>query len=250
MKQILLMIAVVTVVGCGKKPAEESVFDQGRPDITKPSNLPAKTEAQIEAEAKTFAGTKVKAEAGDAEAQTNLGVMYDEGQGVEQSFKDAVKWYRKAADQGDADAQSNLGLMYYKGQGVEQDFKEAFKWYQKTADQGEAKAQSNLGVMYRDGLGVDQDFKEAVKWYQKASDQGDAKAQNNLGSVYYSGEGVEKDLVIAYAWFTIAAAKGNELAINNKADQADVMTPEQITETEALVKEMTSKNPKLIQYEE
>ena len=87
-----------------------------------------------------FEKVKVKAlaEKGDAIAQFNLGVMYDEGQGVEQSFKDAVKWYRKAADQGDADAQSNLGLMYYKGQGVEQDFKEAFKWWKKAADQGHA----------------------------------------------------------------------------------------------------------------
>ncbi|HIG81474.1 MAG TPA: hypothetical protein EYQ62_07545, partial [Verrucomicrobiales bacterium] len=69
MKQILLMIALVALVGCGKKPAEESVFEQGRPDVTKPSKPPAKTEAQIEAENKAFAETKAKAEAGDAEAQ-------------------------------------------------------------------------------------------------------------------------------------------------------------------------------------
>jgi hypothetical protein len=69
MKQILLMIAVVALMGCGKKPAEESVFDQGRPDATKPSEPPAKTEAQIEAETKTFAETKVKAEVGDADTQ-------------------------------------------------------------------------------------------------------------------------------------------------------------------------------------
>ena len=54
MKQILLMIAVVVLVGCGKKPAEESVFGQGRPDATKPSKPPAKTEAQIEAEVKAL----------------------------------------------------------------------------------------------------------------------------------------------------------------------------------------------------
>ena len=87
MKQILLMIAVVALVGCGKKPAEESVFDQGRPDITKPSKPPAKTEAQIEAENKAFAETKAKAEAGDAEAQFNLGFMYRKGQGVGAGFQ-------------------------------------------------------------------------------------------------------------------------------------------------------------------
>ena len=37
---------------------------------------------------------------GFAYAQYNLGVMYDNGQGVQQDYKEAVKWYRKAAEQG------------------------------------------------------------------------------------------------------------------------------------------------------
>ena len=45
-------------------------------------------------------------------AQYNLGVMYDNGDGVPQDYKEAVKWYRLAAEQGDASAQYNLGLMY------------------------------------------------------------------------------------------------------------------------------------------
>ncbi|MBT5846769.1 MAG: sel1 repeat family protein [Verrucomicrobiales bacterium] len=114
---------------------------------------------------------------------------YDNGEGLEQDFKEAVKRYQKAADQGDAEAQMNLGGMYENGQGVEQDDKEAFKWYQKAfkwyqkaADQGDAEAQMNLGLMYENGEGVEQDDKEAVKWYQKAADQGDALAQYILDS--------------------------------------------------------------------
>ena len=42
------------------------------------------------------------AEAGDEVAQYNLGVMYDNGRGVLQDYKEAVKWYRLAAEQGDA----------------------------------------------------------------------------------------------------------------------------------------------------
>ena len=67
------------------------------------------------------------AEQGDAEAQHNLGVMYDKGQGVPQDDKEAVKWYRLAAEQEHADAQYNLGLMYDKGIGVHQDFNEAVR---------------------------------------------------------------------------------------------------------------------------
>jgi TPR repeat protein len=71
----------------------------------------------------------------------------------------------EGANRGHMLAQHGLSLMYYIGQGVKQDFKEAAKWYRKAADQGDAEAQSNLGTMYKDGLGVKQNFKEAVKWY-------------------------------------------------------------------------------------
>ena len=62
------------------------------------------------------------AEAGDAELQFSLGVMYEHGEGVRQDYAEAVRWYRKAAEQGYAEAQNNLGLMYDQGQGVRQDY--------------------------------------------------------------------------------------------------------------------------------
>ena len=52
-----------------------------------------------------------KAEQGDAEAQYNLGEMYDTGKGVPQDFMMARGWYERAAVQGHADAQSALGSM-------------------------------------------------------------------------------------------------------------------------------------------
>lgn len=52
------------------------------------------------------------AELGDAEAQYNLGVMFDQGASVEQDLAQAASWYRKAAEQGFVDAQTNLGMMW------------------------------------------------------------------------------------------------------------------------------------------
>ena len=49
---------------------------------------------------KKFEETKAKAEKGDAVAQSLLGFMYQYGEGVQKDFKEAVKWYRKAAEQG------------------------------------------------------------------------------------------------------------------------------------------------------
>ena len=92
---------------------------------------------------------KPLAEKGLPEAQFNLGLMYDNGQGVSQDYAEAVKWYRKAAEQGNAKAQYNLGAMYNNGQGVPQDYAEAVTWYRKAAEQGNAKAQYNLGIDVR-----------------------------------------------------------------------------------------------------
>jgi hypothetical protein len=58
------------------------------------------------------------AELGEADAQYYLGGMYHNGEGVNQDYKTAVKWYRLAADQGLAKAQDNLGFMYQQGDGV------------------------------------------------------------------------------------------------------------------------------------
>ena len=57
-----------------------------------------------------------------------------------------------------------------------QDYKEAVKWYRLAAEQGHAEAQINLGVMYETGRGVLQDNTMAHMWYNIASANGNEKA--------------------------------------------------------------------------
>jgi TPR repeat protein len=148
------------------------------------------------------------AEGGNAVAQFNLGLMYDQGQGVQQNYAEAAKWYRLAAAQGNAGAQLNLGLMYDEGHGVHQDYSEAMKWYRLAAAQGNAGAQFNLGVMYTFGQGVQQNYAEAAKWYLLAAAHGDAHAQFNLGLMYAQGRGVKQNYAEAVKWYRLAAAQG------------------------------------------
>ena len=61
---------------------------------------------------------KPLAELGDADAQYNLGVMYEDGLGVSQDHKAAIKWFSLAANQGHAGAQYQLGMIYELGKGV------------------------------------------------------------------------------------------------------------------------------------
>ncbi len=51
----------------------------------------------------------IEAYEGSTDAQFNLGVMYIEGKGVEQSRDEAIFWFTKAAQQGHREAQYNLG---------------------------------------------------------------------------------------------------------------------------------------------
>ena len=80
----------------------------------------------------------------------------------------ALKAFRPLAEQGNAAAQSNLGVMYEKGQGVSQDYKEAARWYRDAADQGNATAQFNLARLYGLGQGVPQDYVYSHMWLSLA----------------------------------------------------------------------------------
>jgi TPR repeat protein len=62
-------------------------------------------------------------------AQYYMGMMYMKGQGVEQDYKNAGKWFRKASEKNIPQAQYKLGDLYFKGRGVPKDYEYAYVWY-------------------------------------------------------------------------------------------------------------------------
>lgn len=92
---------------------------------------------------------QAEALAGNAAAETRLGDLYFQGQGVEQNHDRALLWYRRAAKRNYADAQFNLGNMYLLGEGVLRNDKKALAWYEKAAEQGHEAAQKNLESLKR-----------------------------------------------------------------------------------------------------
>ncbi len=100
----------------------------------------------------------------------------------------AAGWFFRAAEQGYADAQFNLGLMYANGEGVEQDMSRAVELFKKAAEQGHVDAQNNLGAMYFTGDGVTRDEKKAIEWFEKAAAQGNEDAQANLDAIRAAGK--------------------------------------------------------------
>ena len=197
------------------------------------------------AEVVDLEGTRAKVEHGEAEAQKKLGSIYAKGQGVAQSYSEAAKWYRKAADQGHAGAQAALGELYEAGQGVPCDAAQAAQWYRRAAEKGHVVGQYSLAVLYVMGKGVPRDIAQAVNWYRQAADQGNALAQYNLGMRYNQGDGLPQDRVEAYKWLRLAAAQNLPDAAKARDELKRSMTREQITEGQRRADAFAARTPVL-----
>jgi TPR repeat protein len=83
------------------------------------------------------------AKGGSADAQYNLGVIYENGTGVPQDYKTAMKWYRRAAEQGHSSAQNNLGSMYLSGKVLGENDARAHMWFNIAASLGDERGRKN-----------------------------------------------------------------------------------------------------------
>lgn len=138
----------------------------------------------------------VKAEAGDTDAQLRVGAAYDSGRGAPRDGKQAMKWYRMAAERGNAEAQNSVG----SGLQAEKRYEEALHWYEKASAQGHALATNNLAYLYDLGLGVKQDRRKGFELYSRAADLGWAEAMWNIANMYGAGQLGEKDMLNACVW--------------------------------------------------
>lgn len=158
----------------------------------------------------SFDETKTKAEAGDAEAQNNLGKMYNEGSGVNKDINQARDWFKKSAEQGNVNGEVSLGKWYLaKDKKDNGDYNEILKWFRKAAEQGCAEAQIQLGTMSHDGVGTGRDIAAAIKWYRKAADQGNTDALERLGHMYDDGDGVPANGQEAAKYYRLAVYAGS-----------------------------------------
>lgn len=127
----------------------------------------------------------------------------------------AFRWYESSADAGDIDAQNDMGDILLQGRWTSRDVLGAVKWYGKAAEKFSPYAQYNLGLIYLNGdPSFPQDYNEAVEWFYLAAERGYAPAQFTLGDMFYMGEGVKQDSIEAYAWWKLAEQSApNNVAI-------------------------------------
>eukprot|EP01088_Endostelium_zonatum_P011033 TRINITY_DN24809_c0_g1_i1.p1 TRINITY_DN24809_c0_g1~~TRINITY_DN24809_c0_g1_i1.p1 ORF type:complete len:229 (-),score=43.45 TRINITY_DN24809_c0_g1_i1:266-928(-) len=131
----------------------------------------------------------LSAVAGSAYANYRLGKAFYEGSRIHKDYRSAKKYIGLAAEGGFVFAQFKLGDVLYI---EEEKPKEAVMWWRKAAEDGHPEAQYCLGNAYDQGDGVEQNKIEAINWWRKAAEQGERQAQYNLACAYLEGEGVEK----------------------------------------------------------
>jgi hypothetical protein len=151
-------------------------------------------------------------ELGSVQATIELGHMYELGRGVTLDLKKANQLYRMAADRGNANAQFNVACALV-GEGH---IEEAITFYRLAADQKFTAAEHTLGVLYVRGEGVERNYYEARRWLARAADGTGhmaAASMYDIGNLYRLGYGVERDIEEGRRWYERAAAMGDKDAI-------------------------------------
>jgi len=195
--------------------------------------------------AQSLPGLKKLAEAGDADAQGKLGVLYVMGVAVGQDFAKAMELFQKAAAAGNAKAQADLAADYLAGKSMAINPTLAGEWFEKAAQAGHGPAQIQLGILCIQARGRRQDIAAGIKWIETASRSGhpvsaknakdllarlkkfppslvrdidrliekakagDLKSQTRLAKSHQTGDGVRMDLKEATRWLRHAARQGD-----------------------------------------
>lgn len=67
-----------------------------------------------------------------------------------EDFETAMKYYQEAAEAGNTDGMVSIGLLYQNGKGVEASAETTLKWYQKIIDAGDSDGWWFAGTAYED----------------------------------------------------------------------------------------------------
>lgn len=154
-----------------------------------------------------------RAQAGDAAAQTLVAEIFDRGLGVKRDRKEAVFWYKQAAEGGDPAGMFKYALLLMEGRNVPRDRNMAEDYMKKAADKGNPSAQFNHAqILVADNPG-EPGLRAAMPYYEKSAEQGIADAQYALSQLYTNLEGLPPEKTgRAREWLVRAARAGYDTA--------------------------------------
>ncbi len=155
------------------------------------------------------AGLRVAAEQGYAEAQTLLGQVLLDGQGVAVDQVQALDWFKTASQSDHSMAINMVGRCIENGWGVAADPAEAASWYKRAAELGLDWGMYNYANLLARGSVIPPNRAEAFRLYHAAAAQGHAKSMNVIGRFVEEGWETPCDLELAADWYRRAAEAGD-----------------------------------------
>jgi hypothetical protein len=189
----------------------------------------------------------LQARQGDVRAMDQLGILYTSGKGVEPDRREALMWFRRAAENGYVSSQYNyavlliderkeslainwlkkadanghvrachkLGELYHEGRGVPKSSDEAYEYFLRNARNGIPASMKWVAVLWQNGDGTERRPEDAAVIIEYLAELGDATSQVMMGNTYDAAVGVEKDDAKAIEWYLKAARQGSTTAMNN-----------------------------------
>lgn len=195
-----------------------------------------------------FAALEGAAEAGQPIALWRLGIMYENGEGVEVDRVKAFGYFSRIANdnantppkslEADIVAQSfvKVGDYYRDGlpdAGIKVDNRRAHALLLHAASYfGDADAQYRVGRLYLDENELGLNTLQGARWLSLAAKKGHASAQATLGDLLFNGDGIDAQPIEGLMWLTVAQHHAigvpEENAIIELLNRAmSVATPEQ-----------------------
>jgi TPR repeat protein len=151
----------------------------------------------------------VRANDGDAAAQTLVAEILSRGLGVPLNAAEAAKWYQRAAEQGVPQAQFQYALMLLDGRYVKKDERQAHALLQAAAEAGNTLAQFNFAQLLVSEDPGDAGLARAVPYYERAAATGLADAQYAMAQIYANGVGGKKQDDVRARRLLVLAARQN-----------------------------------------
>jgi TPR repeat protein len=161
---------------------------------------------------------------GVTDAYYRVGVLYEEGRGVEQDYTMSANMFHKAAEKEHGDACYRLGQLYQYENGVEPNYLKAYQFYEKAQDIGQVEAHKILNITLERTIASNEDIKEnyldpSSQEYQDSlsmckyvAEHGDIEVQFRVGFAYEHIVS-EPNYVEAFNWYAMAAEGSHMEAI-------------------------------------
>lgn len=174
------------------------------------------------------------AEGGDADAQMEVALHYDNGIKAEENVivspnaKMAYEWTKRAYENGNLEAAEAYAYHLSNGTNCPKNTGMAIRLYEDAIKAGSSTAAHNLGIEYRD----QHKFKKAFSLYKKND------TDFSIGMCYYYGIGVAKNKLKAFRFFK-KLLKSDNFLNGYETNEANYMIGKMYLEGEVVKQSIT-----------